>query len=667
MPDMLWAKDLEKKFIFVNKALCSKLLNAVDIHEPIGKTDMFFAVRERESHPENPEYHTFGEICTDSDSIVMNTGQTGQFDEFGNIKGKFLYLDVIKSPLCNEQGEMIGTVGAGRDITERKQVEIYQKVQFNIAREMIQTSNLTHFLGMVREQLGWLINTNNFFVALYDDATHVLKKIVFEDEKDNFTEWGTADTLSGYVVKHKKTLLLNQAQITEFAAVNKMNLIGTPAACWLGTPILSDSKAIGVMVTLSYTDPYAYDRTSAEFFEMVAQQISTFIERQKMYDDLIVAKEKAEESNRLKSSFLNNMSHEIRTPMNGILGFSQMLVDEPMASTADKEIFSGIIRKSGYQLLSIIDDIINIAKIESGQESLHEMETDLNVELKKLWLFFRKDAIEQSIVLNYHSGLIDEQSKIIADVSKLVQVLTKLIDNALKFTDKGKVEFGCFLQEGILQFFVTDTGIGIEQKNHEIIFERFRQLETSTRKEYRGNGLGLAIAKTYVEMMGGKIWLESSLGCGAKFLFTIPYKPALPIVYRLPVTGKEMKTWSEQEKTILIAEDEYSNYKLLEAILMPLGYSIIHVTSGRRAVEECISNASVNLVLMDIKMYDMNGLEATRIIKLKKPGLPIIAITAFALSGDKEKALHAGCNDYLSKPVLRESLIALVTKYLPAN
>ena len=379
-------------------------------------------------------------------------------------------------------------------------------------------------------------------------------------------------------------------------------------------------------------------------------------------DELVTAKEKAEESDRLKSAFLANMSHEIRTPMNGIMGFAELLKDIKLTGKKQQE-FIDIIQKSGTRMLNIINDIINISKIDSQQLEISITDTNINEQLEYINHFFRLEAMQKKLHLSFKKGLNSDNAFIRADREKLYAVLTNLVKNAIKFTKTGSIEFGYDLKGEFLEFYVKDTGPGIPDDQKEIIFERFRQGNESLSWNYEGSGLGLAISKAYVEMLGGKIWVESKIGHGSTMRFTIPY-----------VSGNEsnepLQTITEEEISvtgklnILVVEDDKTSRKLIKNMIKPFADNYFQAINGHEAVKVCQHNPGINLVLMDINMPGMNGYEATRQIREFNKEVVIIAQTAFALPGDREKAIKAGCNNYIPKPINRLAMIILINQYL---
>jgi PAS domain S-box-containing protein len=392
--------------------------------------------------------------------------------------------------------------------------------------------------------------------------------------------------------------------------------------------------------------------------------IRDITERKKMEEELVTAKDHAEESDRLKSAFLANMSHEIRTPMNGILGFAG-LMKEPNLTGKEQQEYLHIIEKSGARMLNIINDIVNISKIESGQMEISVSETNVNEQIEYIYTFFKPEVERKGMQLLVKTALSLKESVIQTDREKLYAILTNLVGNAIKFTQTGSIEIGCEKKGKYIEFFVKDTGEGIHPELKKIVFERFRQGTDLTNRYNEGSGLGLSISKAYIEMLGGKIWVESELGKGSIFYFTIPYNvetQAKPFIEDVSLgTGTENQV---KELKILVVEDDKVSENLLLTILNKYGKEFLLAGTGLEAIETCRNNPDIDLILMDIRMPEMDGYEATRQIRQFNKEVVIIAQTAYGLAGDKEKAIAAGCNDYISKPLNQVSLTALVKKYL---
>ncbi len=386
-------------------------------------------------------------------------------------------------------------------------------------------------------------------------------------------------------------------------------------------------------------------------------------ENMKILQDLQIEKQRAQESDRLKSAFLANMSHEIRTPMNGILGFADLLSSENLEDDQRTE-YLRIIQKSGDRMLNTINDIIDISKIESEQAELFNSETNINDQLDYLYEFFMPEADLKGLKLSIKKPLENTAAIINTDKEKLFAIISNLIKNAIKYSHKGSIEVGYKMRDNMLEFYVKDEGIGISPNSQDAIFDRFVQANLTITKEYEGSGLGLAISKGFVELMGGKISVESNLGKGSMFCFTIPN---MPIANNIKHTNTIMQ--AEQNKrfkdlSILIAEDDESAFFYLSEILKRYSKQIFRANNGQEAIDICKNNKDIDLVLMDIKMPDVDGFEATREIRKFNKTIPIIAQTAFAMVGDQQKVKDAGCNDYISKPIERNELYEILLKYL---
>jgi signal transduction histidine kinase len=378
--------------------------------------------------------------------------------------------------------------------------------------------------------------------------------------------------------------------------------------------------------------------------------------------ELLKAKEKAEESDRLKSAFLANMSHEIRTPMNGILGFAQIL-KEPDLTGAEQQQYIEIIEKSGARMLNIINDIIHISKIEAGLMEFDIVETNINEQIEYIFTFFKPEAEAKGIKLYYTNPLPSREAIIKTDREKVYAILTNLVKNAIKYSHEGSIEFGYKNKGEVFEFYVKDTGIGIPKDRQEAIFERFIQADIFDKMAKQGAGLGLSISKAYVEMLGGKIWVESQEGKGSTFYFTLPYnaEPVKEIIDRKLEPSK--KNDSIRKLKILVAEDDKVSEMLIDSFVKPFCKEILKARTGVEAVAACLAKPDIDLILMDIRMPKLGGYEATQQIREFNKEVVIIAQTAHGLTGDREKAIESGCNDYISKPINKDELILLIQKY----
>lgn len=385
-------------------------------------------------------------------------------------------------------------------------------------------------------------------------------------------------------------------------------------------------------------------------------------ERKKVEEEMIKAKEQAEENDRMKSAFLANMSHEIRTPMNGILGFTSLLKD-PAGSMQNQNEYIEIIEQSGQRMLSIINDLINISKIEAGQMDVSQSEVNINEQLEYLFTFFLPEAEKKGLQLFVYTPLSDQKSIIYTDKDKVVAVMTNLIKNSIKFTDRGSIEFGYELEENNIKFFVKDTGMGIPADKQEQIFERFVQAEKNIPGNREGVGLGLSISKAYIELLGGKIWVESDKGTGASFFFTIPQSFA-----ESAAEARESDTDSVTQENrakklhVMIVEDDNISSFLLTKIVEDISVKIYHAQTGNEAIQIFRSHPEINLILMDIKLPGMDGYETTRKIRELNKDVVIIAQTAYAQKDDKHKSFEAGCNEHITKPLSSTIIIEAINR-----
>ncbi|MFU8842432.1 MAG: PAS domain S-box protein [Bacteroidales bacterium] len=787
VPDMIWAKDLHKKYIFTNKAMCDHLLMAKDTDEPIGKTDLFFAERERKKYLENPNWYTYGANCAESDEVILRTKKPHQFDEFGNVKGKFLYLDVNKAPLLNDEGKMIGIVGSARDVTVSKRIEDQREKEekiknlvYRIGNAVNTTKDISELLSVIRMELSQIIDTSNLFIALYNRTTDELSLPYFVDEKDRFKAIPSGKSLTSYMIRKKRPVLLREEELLELVDKGEIELMGTLAKVWLGIPLMFKGEIIGALVVQNYQNKDAFGDDDLDLLQFVSIQISISI-NQKMADDALreneftlrqiidnvpvmifakdknlryllankaladacgkrvheiegnlqseihstgsevalyekddlevlqsgnikviqeepftdkngevkilksikipmkagsesgialigvsiditerittekelkSAKQKAEESDHLKTAFLANMSHEIRTPMNAIVGFSELLND-PDLPAKTREEFIDLIGINSNALLKLIEDIIDVAKIEANQIRIVKGACQVNQIMDDLEAYYR-DQLEKTrckkIVIQSKRAISDVYFAIETDPLRFKQIMNNLMGNAIKFTEKGSIEMGYFLEdESGIVFYVKDTGIGLAADKISLIFERFRQAEESSTKEYGGTGLGLTISRRLVEILGGAMWVDSALGEGSTFYFRLPFN-SVEIHPKMQPFKAELHKHDWSGKTILVAEDEISNFELIRTVLEKTRAKVLRANNGKEAVEIVEKNIEIDLILMDIRMPVMDGYEATRIIKGIRSGIPVVSLTAYAMPDDREKSRLAGCDEHISKP-----------------
>ncbi len=427
-----------------------------------------------------------------------------------------------------------------------------------------------------------------------------------------------------------------------------------------------------LILTIADSEP-KYVRVDGIVSGTTGQCLVTMLDntlRKQAENELVKAKEKAEEGDRLKTAFLANMSHEIRTPMNGILGFTELLKTHKLSDEKHKR-YIAIVEESGIRMLNIINDIISISKIESEQIEISISETNINTQLEYIFQFFKLEAEKKKLHLSFDAGLSNDKANVKTDREKVYAVLTNLVKNSIKFTTKGSIEFGYQKNGNELEFFVTDTGSGIPKNDRQVVFERFRQGNGTLSRLHEGAGLGLAISKAYVEMLGGKIWIESDTEkqtkntipkeSGTTICFTIPFHPVQTMITQAAplLNGYAIKIPEKKIKILIVEDDEISGLLLTKMVENFTGESH-KVSTGEEAVATCRENRDIDLILMDISMPEMDGYEATRQIREFNKEVVIIAQTAHALYGDKEKAIASGCNDYVSKPLNLTALSKMI-------
>lgn len=389
-------------------------------------------------------------------------------------------------------------------------------------------------------------------------------------------------------------------------------------------------------------------------------------EREETRLNLKEAKERAEEADKLKTAFLANMSHEIRTPMNSIVGFSNLLTEDNLSSDEKNEYIQHI-NHGSETLLKLIDDIIDVAKIEAGQLSISQDACNLNELMDELYIAHTRQLRhnnKQQISFHCEIVKLSDGYNIITDEFRLKQVMSNLIGNAIKFTREGRITYGFRQIYDVLEFYVSDTGIGISPEGQKVIFERFRQDNQAGLKHSGGTGLGLAISQHIIGLLGGSIKVNSTPGEGTVFSFTIPYKSSEVSKHKQISSQKNGFDFNWSDKTILVVEDIDSNYKYIHAAIFRTGINILRAVDGVEAIEICKSNEIIDIVLMDVNMPVLNGYDAAIEIKKLRPDMPIIAQTAYAMQGEEQRSREAGCDAYLSKPVNLRSLYNTMSQFI---
>jgi PAS domain S-box-containing protein len=625
LPAYIYVKDSESRFLVANDA-CARYMKASSSLDLIGKSDKDFYLPEVAADFRSDELKVLAGIPLINKEEYHTSADS--------INKTFL---TTKVPLHDPDGKITGLVGTSIDITEAKRVE--------------------ESLRISEENFRILFDENPFPTVLSEIPSG---RIAFANKK-----------LAELMARDPKDILGKTA--------NELDLLTNPNDLEKLTSLIASQGFVdNIEVDKFYPD--GLKGTDLIFMRLLTINgkqycltvIQDITERKQAEEAVIKAREKAEESDRLKSSFLANMSHEIRTPMNGILGFAELLKNK-MLTGEEQNRYINIIEKSGSRMLNIINDLIDISKIESGQMNVTLSCCNINEQTEFIYNFFRPEVEGKGIHLSLKNSLPHDEAVIRTDREKIEAVLTNLIKNAIKFTEKGSIEFGSVLKPGSmpaeLEFFVKDSGVGVSPQLKEIIFERFRQGSESLARNYEGAGLGLSISKSFVEMIGGKIWVENNSDLhhnetGSTFYFTVPYIQETNDTsqVRPAITSVEEENHIKS-LNILIAEDDEASQILMSRALRTISNNIIKVRTGIEAVQACMLSNEIDLVMMDIKMPEMDGYEATRQIRQFDKEVIIIAQTAYAQMGDSDKAIEAGCNDYISKPINRDELMTIIEKY----
>jgi PAS domain S-box-containing protein len=670
MPALVFATDISGNFVFWNRT-CEQL-TGYKANEIIGNREALNLL-----YPE-------AELRKKIRSYLKDMGISLSTWEHQITTKKGIKLDVVWSAFTQYvKVEGWHAVAIGYDITHQKKSEKIQTLYRQKLEALAETAtsfvgmpvteNVFHFLGTQLEKHSSeqifmnlsLDGDEQFFTieGFYGISPKIWERIIL------FLGWNpvgrrlhaTPEMLSAFqrdrVVLANKSLYEFSGGIVSAVASRRIErLLSLTGIHTMG--IKKDTKLLGGVVLFSQlTQPEA----DFSLIEGLIHQAAMAQDRHIVEEHLLRAKEKAEEADKLKTAFLANMSHEIRTPMNAILGFSQLL-SIPNLTDEKKEQYLNIINTKGNSLVKLINDIIDASKVEAGQLTLAFTSFRVNDLLKTIKQFYDKEKVFQqreSLEIRLTIPKRSNRLEIFSDQGRLEQVLTNLMDNALKFTEKGFIEFGYTIDDKSIDFYVADSGVGIDSSKQQLIFDRFRQVEGDALRFKGGTGLGLSISKGIVDLLGGKIWVESSLGKGAKFFFSLPNS-----VVKEGLTDEEVIAADEIESkfpdwknlVLLIAEDEEVNYLLLKELLEPTGVNMLWARDGAQAVELVSNIKKIDAILMDIKMPIMNGYAATMEIRQINASIPIVAQTAYAFTEDRQKAEAAGCDDYLVKPIQQNEL-----------
>lgn len=581
-----------------------------------------------------------------------------------------------------------------RDISERKTAaEAVQKSNerlealLEISSEITSSAEQSSIMQRIVDSAIRIVGIDSGAVYLTNNNTSIKLSATYPPLPSDFPDDLRIASLSDHphiekAIKTGKSVLIANSSVAELTPQEQeiINIRNLKTNLFL--PIKIRKQSIGVLILSSVEKQRSFSTDELKLLQGFANQAAHIIDnarnyaelkkyaleleqqitqREKAERELIIAKEKAEESNRVKTAFINNISHEVRTPLNGILGFGNLIMDQAL-SNAEKQDYYNLLQHSSERLQQTITDIVDISEITAGTITPRENNVCLSELINKLGESTREACSKKNILVMLEVPPQHKNLVLQTDEELLVKIINQLLSNAEKFTASGRISLGYDVQDKWVHFFVRDTGQGIAADKLNLMFEPFMQEDVSVTRGHEGSGLGLSIARGLVELLGGEIRAESEKGEGSTFFFTLPLIPAAPkTVSADPPVVQPARSGNN---LVLIAEDEESNYMLLKTVTERAGFSTLHAIHGAEAVELCHQYPEIGLILMDIKMPVMNGLEATKQIKAFRPELPVIALTAHAQTGDRQRMIDAGCDEYLAKPVKLQELNDLIKTFI---
>ena len=603
-------------------------------------------------------------VKIDETALATGTGylETIRKDRHGNRINVSL---IASSVISNDQ--TIAFLGIYRDITREIKSRLMQEIQYNISTVALQDSDIFDIYPTIVREIGKLWNVNNFFIALYNRDKDTLTFPFFADERDHFQETAAKNTLTGWVIRNNKAVLLDENDILKIEKTGAISLVGSPCKIWMGVPLRMDDEVIGAICLQDYKSIDAFNNDDLQVFEFIANQIVLTLQRRRMLDNLITARKRAEEAAFSKQQFMSTMSHEIRTPLNEVIGITNLLYQsDPREDQMD---YINTLRFSANHLLSLVNDILDYNKMEAGKIVFEKTEFDLASMLEDIRRSYSHRAQEKGIYFALEKSP-DLPVTLIGDPIRLNQILSNLLSNAMKFTSRGGITLKASVREkqegkALVEFSVADTGIGIAPEKLEEIFESYAQASADTTRKYGGTGLGLAICKRLIDLQGGTIGVSSEPDRGSEFTFSIEYTVPATEPKAAERSGASDSMKELAGKRILVAEDNKINFFVANKFLESWGVKVTHVENGALALEE-IKRQEFDLILMDLHMPVMDGIEATRLIRSSPDRnisqIPIVALTAAVMSEAHDKIENLAINDYVLKPFKPKDLYDRIAK-----
>ncbi len=550
------------------------------------------------------------------------------------------------------------------NITKQDKIDRINKVLVRLSATSLESISTEDFYRFMQAGLNTLFDAQNIYLVLFDKSRQQLKLAYVNDTHQIGTDYPSGDTFALWVAHRGQGVILNRKQINSIKRRHKLTFFGPPAQCWMAVPLKANNDVVGVLAVQNYTNPNAYDHDDLEVFEFVSRQLTYVIIQKEREQELRLAKQKAEEADRLKSTFLANMSHEIRTPMNAILGFSELITRERIPNEK-KQVYADYIKSNGKLLLTLIDDIIELSKIESGIYTIRRQPIELESLFEELhhYAIAERKRQKRDIQIIRDIKIDKEISNVLADGERIKQVMLNLLNNAIKFTHEGSIKLGYNIPNNVtIEFYVSDTGIGIPKDMQTLIFERFRQADESARRQFGGAGLGLTISKKLVELMGGKIWVESEPGKGSCFRFTLPLIIPSITRSRQAIKTAPSEASSLKGKTLLIIEDNPANVSYLREVVESAGGFCLVANTGAEAFQMLTKEMGIDAVLVDIQLTDTDGFELIEKLKQLKPDVPLVIQSAYSFPEYSAKAESLGVKHYLTKPMLANEILATLNE-----
>jgi PAS domain S-box-containing protein len=591
------------------------------------------------------------------------TIQTIRKDKFGNR----IHVSLVATTV-DVDDKIIAQLGIYRDITTERKNQLLQEILFNISNAALKQYDIKEIYPIIVQELSKIWDTNNFFIALYDKSSETLSFPFFADEKDSFNNVPTKKTITGWVINNNKSVLLKENDLKTLEESGDIDLVGTPCKVWMGVPLKVEGDIIGVTCLQDYNDENKFSPEDLYVLDFIGNQIALAIQRRIMLDNLIIARQKAEEAAQSKQLFMSTMSHEIRTPLNEVIGITNLLLQgNPREDQMD---FIRTLKFSGNHLLTLVNDVLDYNKMESGKIVFEKTQFNLSDFLDEIMrsYSFRSKAKQLKFDIIKSNNLPKE---IIGDPIRLNQILSNLLSNAMKFTNAGSInvlvrELSRTPHHSKIEFTITDTGIGIQKERLSAIFDTYTQASADTARQYGGTGMGLSICKKLIELQGGTITLESEPDKGSTFKFIITFGTSETSIQALPAESPENYTGLEGKK-ILVAEDNKINFFVANKFLSGWGVEVTHAENGQIALD-LLETGIFDMILMDLHMPVMDGIEATRIIRKSEntniKNIPIVALTAAIMSESHDKIADLNINDYVLKPFKPHDLFERIRKHI---